>query len=67
MPTRFRLLPNASISNSILDRLPSEASVALMSPFSIDELIQTSARCPTASSPGIDDLPYEVLSLIFRT
>ncbi|KAG1062006.1 hypothetical protein G6F41_011833 [Rhizopus arrhizus] len=52
---------------STQDRLPSEASVALMSPFSIDELIQTSARCPTASSPGIDGLPYEVLSLIFRT
>lgn len=48
------------------DRLTTEEAAALMVPFRYDDLLQASARCPTASSPGNDGLPYEALSFVFR-
>ncbi|KAG1540333.1 hypothetical protein G6F49_012159 [Rhizopus delemar] len=48
------------------DRLTTEEAATLMVPFRYDDLLQASARCPTASSPGNDGLPYEALSFVFR-
>ncbi|KAG1489709.1 hypothetical protein G6F52_009440 [Rhizopus delemar] len=37
-----------------------------LTPFTIHDLISASSRSPRKSSPGIDGIPYEILSLVFK-
>ncbi|KAG1036563.1 hypothetical protein G6F43_013025 [Rhizopus delemar] len=48
------------------DIIPSNASQSLLTPFKIDDLIEGSSRSPRKSSPGMDGLPYEIMSLLFN-
>jgi len=48
------------------DQLPSSASITLLRPFTVEELIEGASRSPRKSSPGVDGLPYEILVLLFQ-
>lgn len=47
-------------------QLPSSASTALLQPFTVEDLLTGAKRSPRKSSPGVDGLPYEILSLLFQ-
>ncbi|KAG1594933.1 hypothetical protein G6F47_008653 [Rhizopus delemar] len=48
------------------DITPSDSIPPLVAPFTIHELVSASSRSPRKSSPGINGIPYEILSLVFK-
>ncbi|KAG1314597.1 hypothetical protein G6F64_001345 [Rhizopus arrhizus] len=66
-PVSFPQTENILTHITEQDRLSAAATDSLLEPFTYDDLLQASARCPKASSPGNDGLPYEALSFVFRT
>ncbi|KAG0870908.1 hypothetical protein G6F15_011532 [Rhizopus arrhizus] len=48
------------------DIIPSDSIPPLLAPFTIHDLVSASSRSPRKSSPGIDGIPYEILSLVFK-
>ncbi|KAG0802841.1 hypothetical protein G6F57_021799 [Rhizopus arrhizus] len=48
------------------DIIPANSRPPLLAPFTIHDLVSASSRSPRKSSPGIDGIPYEILSLVFK-
>ncbi|KAG1038378.1 hypothetical protein G6F43_012697 [Rhizopus delemar] len=48
------------------DIIPSDSIPPLVAPFTIHDLVSASSRSPRKSSPGINGIPYEILSLVFK-
>ena len=48
------------------DQLEPEAAHRLLQPITLEELQGGAGRSPRHSSPGMDGLPYEILSLLFH-